>query len=157
MHIDERDEVALATQQQRRQKHKCVGDSWLFVVNSSMAVTCIHREWPPMVTMSHNRLGLSLSKCIRHRLVVKINSKRKLWAYEALGWILVDHSCARRAPRPSHHITSPCHAPPDPARWDKRVCVCVSPFFLTSTLLQMHKEQSAIKVGFSPPPLAMWD
>jgi hypothetical protein len=60
MHIDERDEVALALQQWRRQKPRCVGGSWFFVVTSSVVATRICREDTPMVTVSHNRLGLSL-------------------------------------------------------------------------------------------------
>jgi hypothetical protein len=49
MHIDERDEVALATQQRRRQKIRCIGGS-LFVSASSVAVTRFYREDPPRVT-----------------------------------------------------------------------------------------------------------
>jgi hypothetical protein len=36
-----------------------------------MVAACIYREDPPRVTVSHNRLGLSLSKRIRHRLKEK--------------------------------------------------------------------------------------
>jgi hypothetical protein len=32
MHVDERGEVVLATHQRRRQKTRCVGGMWLFVV-----------------------------------------------------------------------------------------------------------------------------
>jgi hypothetical protein len=107
MHVDERDEVALEAQQQRRQKPRCIGGSWLFVVASSVAAARIYREDMPKVTASHNRLGLSLSKRIRHGLKATINGKRKPWTCEALDRILVDYSCARRAPAP---ITSPRHA-----------------------------------------------
>jgi hypothetical protein len=71
MHVDERDVVALAAQQRRRRKTRCVGGSWLFVVASSMVVAHIYREDLPKVTTSHNWLGLSLSKRIRHGLIVK--------------------------------------------------------------------------------------
>jgi hypothetical protein len=56
----------------------------------------------PRVTVSRNWLGLSLSKCIRHGLVAKINGKRRLWACEALGQILADYSRVHRLamPRP---------------------------------------------------------
>jgi hypothetical protein len=46
MHIDERDEVALAAQQRRRQKPRCVGGSWLFV------------SWRTHVFIQKTRLGL---------------------------------------------------------------------------------------------------
>jgi hypothetical protein len=113
MHVDDQDEVALVVPQQRRRKPRCVGGSWLFVVTSSMAAARIYREDLPRVTVSHTRLGLSLSKCIRHGLVIKINSKRKSWTYEALSQISTDHSHARRAPTP---IASPRPAPPGEAR-----------------------------------------
>jgi hypothetical protein len=70
MHIDEQNEIALAVQQRRRQKHRCVG-SWLFVVTSSVVVARIYREDPLRLTASHNRLDLSLSKRIRHGLIAK--------------------------------------------------------------------------------------
>jgi hypothetical protein len=44
MHVDEQDEVALVTQQRRRQKARCVGVSWLFVVTRSVVATCIYSE-----------------------------------------------------------------------------------------------------------------
>jgi hypothetical protein len=94
MHVDERDEVVLVAQQRRRQKTRCVGDSWSSVVASSMAAARIYRDL----------LGLSLSKRIRYRLIVKINGKRRLWAYEALSQILMDYSHARHALAP---IASP--------------------------------------------------
>jgi hypothetical protein len=111
MHIDERDEVALVAQQRMRRKLRYVG-SWLFVVTSCVVATHIYREDLPSVTASHNQLGLSLSKCIRHRLVVKINNKRRR------------------------------HAPPDPT-W-RGEHTRVSPFLLSSTHLQVHKEQSTL-------------
>jgi hypothetical protein len=78
----------------------------LFVVTRSVAAVHIYREDPPRVTASHNQLGLSLSKCIRHGLIANINGKRKPWTYEALCQILADHSRARHAPAP---IASPRH------------------------------------------------
>jgi hypothetical protein len=50
---------------------------WLMVVlwSTSVAAAHIYREDLPRVKTSHNRLGLSLSKHIRHRLVAK--NKRK--------------------------------------------------------------------------------
>jgi hypothetical protein len=50
---------------------------WLMIVHS-MAVVRIYREDLPTVIASYNRLGLSLSKHIRHGLVEKINYKRNL-------------------------------------------------------------------------------
>jgi hypothetical protein len=44
MHVDEQDEVALVTQQRRRQKARCVGGLWLFVVTRSVVATCIYSE-----------------------------------------------------------------------------------------------------------------
>jgi hypothetical protein len=49
----------------------------LFVSVSYVAVAYIYREDPPTVTASYNQLVLSLSKCIRHGLVAKINGKRR--------------------------------------------------------------------------------
>jgi hypothetical protein len=60
MHIDERDEVAFTVQQQRRQKPRCVGGSWLFIVTYSVAPLPIYRKDLPRVTASRNQLGLSL-------------------------------------------------------------------------------------------------
>jgi hypothetical protein len=123
MHVDEKNDVALTMQQQRRQKPRCVGGSWLFVVSCPVVAACICREDLPRVTMSHNRLGLSLSKRIRHELIAKLNSKRKLQTCEALGQILLDHSRARHAPAP---IASPRHILPGPVRRDEaseRTCV----------------------------------
>jgi hypothetical protein len=54
MHVDEWDKIALAVQQWRRRKPRCVSGSWLFVVNSFVAVTHINREDPPRVTTSRN-------------------------------------------------------------------------------------------------------
>jgi hypothetical protein len=112
MHIDEWNEVALVMQQRRRQKTRCIGGSWLFVVTHSVVVTHIYREDLPRVTMSYNRLGLSLSKHIRHELVEKINGKRRPLTCEALGRILMDYSHARRSPAP---IASPRPARPGEA------------------------------------------
>jgi hypothetical protein len=98
MHLSEWDEVALVAQQRRRRKPRCVGDSWLFIVTRSVATARIYRKDLPRVIASYNRLGLSLSKYIRHRLVAKINDKRRSWTYKALGQILADYSHARHAP-----------------------------------------------------------
>jgi hypothetical protein len=62
MHVDKWDEVALAAQQRRRPKPRCVGDSWLFIVTSFVATAHIYREYLYRVIASCNRLGLSLSK-----------------------------------------------------------------------------------------------
>jgi hypothetical protein len=107
MPVDEWDEVALVAQQRRMWKLRCVGESWLFIVTSSLVAAHIYREDLPRVTALRNWLGLSLSKRIRHGLIVKINSKRKLRTCEALHQISMDHSRARRVPAP---ITSPHHA-----------------------------------------------
>jgi hypothetical protein len=109
----------------------------LFVVARSVAASCIYREDPPRVTTSHNQLVLSLSKHIRHGLIAKINGKRKPWTCEALDGILVDHSRARHAPVP---ITSPHPAWPGLTERGE-VSTRVSPFLLSSTLLQVHREQ----------------
>jgi hypothetical protein len=50
----------------------------LFVGTSSVAAARNYREDPPRVTVSHNQLGLSLSKRIRYRVVAKINGKKRL-------------------------------------------------------------------------------
>jgi hypothetical protein len=71
MHIDEWGEVTVAAQQRRRQKFRCIGGLWLFVVTSSMMAARIYREDLPRITASHNRLGLSLSKRIRRGLIEK--------------------------------------------------------------------------------------
>jgi hypothetical protein len=81
----------------------------LFVVTHSVVAAHIYREDLPKVTVSHNRLGLSLSKHIRHGLIVKINGKRRLRTCETLGRILVDYSHACRVPH-THRLDSPCHA-----------------------------------------------
>jgi hypothetical protein len=82
---------------------------WLFIGNRFMTAARIYREDLTRVTTSHNRLDLSQSKRIRHRLGAKINAKRRSSTYEALGQILVDHSRVRRVPTP----IAPCHpAPP---------------------------------------------
>jgi hypothetical protein len=59
---------------------------WLVVVliTSSVAATRNYSEDLPRVTASRNRLGLSLSKHIRHGLIAKINGKRRPWTCEAL-------------------------------------------------------------------------
>jgi hypothetical protein len=128
-------------QQRRRQKPRCVAGSWLFVVAHFMAVACIYRKNLSRVTASHNRLDLSILKCIKHKLIAIINGKRMLRTYEALGRISVDHSHAHRAPMP---ITSPHHAMPCHARRGERAHACISLFFLSSTLLQVYREQPTI-------------
>jgi hypothetical protein len=72
----------------------------------------IYREDPPRVTTSHNRLGLSLLKRIRHGLVVKINGKRRSRVCKALSRILMDYSRARHMPAPiaTPHRVPPCEA-----------------------------------------------
>jgi hypothetical protein len=63
------------------------GCSWLLV------------SWRPLVFIGKTRLGLkrpvtdwvSPLNTIRHRLIAKINSKRKLRTCEALSQILADH------------------------------------------------------------------
>jgi hypothetical protein len=125
-------------------KPRCVGILVTVGVTTTVVATRIYREDPPMATTSHNRLGLSLSKCIRHGLVAKLNGKRRPWAYEALDWISVDYSCTRRAPPPitSPHHTTPRHARPGPIRQGKASeRTCVFPFLLSSTHLQVHREQ----------------
>jgi hypothetical protein len=88
------------------------------------------------VTTSRNRLCLSLSKRIRHRLVTKINGKRRPQSCEALGRISMDYSCARHVHAP---IASPRHAPPRPGEarrgeWARtRVCLPLSPLLHTLT------------------------
>jgi hypothetical protein len=54
MHVDERNEVALAAQQRRRQKARCVGGLWLFIFTRSVVATRIYREDLPRVIVSHN-------------------------------------------------------------------------------------------------------
>jgi hypothetical protein len=125
MHVDERDEVASATQQQKRQNLDVLVFCGCWYVAISVTDAHIYREDLPRVIASHNRLGLSLSKHIRHGLVAKINSKRRSWACEALGRISVDYLHARRVPA---SITSPRHIMPLPARSgpmrQASACVC---------------------------------
>jgi hypothetical protein len=94
MHVDKRGEVAMAAQQRRRRKSRCVGSSWLFMVTHSVEAAHIYRE----DTRTHK----------------KINGKRRPQTYETLDQILTDYSHARRSPVP---ITSPRHATPLPVRW----------------------------------------
>jgi hypothetical protein len=77
MHVNEWDEVALTVQQRRRQKNKCVGGLWLFIVTLFVVAAHIYMKDLPRVTAYRNRLKLSLSKCIRHGLIVKINNKKE--------------------------------------------------------------------------------
>jgi hypothetical protein len=109
MHVDERDKVSFAAQQRRRRKPRCIGGSWLFVVTRSVAASRIDREGLPRITMSHNRLGLSLLKHIRRGLIAKINSKKRMQTCEAMDQILTDYSRKCRAPMPAP-IASPRHA-----------------------------------------------
>jgi hypothetical protein len=136
MHVNEWDKVALTAQQRRKRKTRCVGDSWLFIVFRSVMTAHIYRKDLPRITTFDNRLDLSLSKRIRHKLIVKTNGKRKLWTYEALSQILPYHSCTRRAPMP---IVSP-----RPVRPNEQAHVCDSPFLVSSTLLQVNREQLTI-------------
>jgi hypothetical protein len=98
---------------------------WLvaILITTTVADTRIYRENPPRVTTFCNRLGLSLSKCIRYRLIAKINSKRRPRTCEALDQILMNYSCTRHA---SASIASR-HATPG------EVSACVSLFLLSST------------------------
>jgi hypothetical protein len=82
-------------------KPRCIGVflGCSYVATSVMAA-CIYREDSPMVITSHNRLGLSLSKRIKHRLVEKINGKIWSWTCEALDLISKDYLRSRRAPVP---------------------------------------------------------
>jgi hypothetical protein len=154
MHIDERDEVVLVAQQWKRQKTRCVSGSWFFIVTSFVTAKRIYREDSSRVTTSHNRLGLSLSKCIRHGLVAKINDKIKPQICEALGRISANHSLTCCVPVP---IASPRHVTFGPTRRGKRAWACVSSFLLSFTLLQVYREQPIFPVGLALPPLPMWD
>jgi hypothetical protein len=76
-------------------------------VTTSVAAAHTYKEDSSRVTASHNRLGLSLSKHIRHKLLAKINGKRRPWVYETLGRVLVDYSCIH-----THRLASPRLATP---------------------------------------------
>jgi hypothetical protein len=123
MHINEWDEVALVAQQRRKWKTRCEGTSWLFIVAHFMAVTCIYREDLPRVTTSH----------IRHRLIEKNKRQKKatnLWGFGSdFNGPFTRTSCA--------------HCPTPPGEASERVCVFLS--LLSSTLLQVYKEQSTFK------------
>jgi hypothetical protein len=111
-------------------KPRCVGGLWLFVVTTSMVSAHIYRDDPPRVTVSCNRLYLSLSKYIRHRLIAKINGKKRSWTCKALCQISVDYSCTCCEP-----IAMPCHTTPGEASEHARVflpfsspphtCMCI--------------------------------
>jgi hypothetical protein len=109
MDIDERDEAGLAMQQRNRQNLDALVARGYFLIITSVTAARIYREDPPWLTTSPNQLGPSLSKCIRHSLVAKINSKRRPWTYDALCHISADCSHTRRAPAP---IASRHHFPP---------------------------------------------
>jgi hypothetical protein len=83
-----------------------------------VAVARIYRKDLPRVTASRNRLGLSLSKHIRHRLIAKINSKRRSWAWGGVGG----------------GGFSPPLPPPPPHHWG-RPSNAFEPFFLLSRML----------------------
>jgi hypothetical protein len=124
----------------RKRNPRCVGGSWLFIVTRSIVAAHIYREDSTRVTVYHNLLGLSLSKCIRHGLIAKINGKRKLQTCDALGQILVDHSCRRCAPTPiaSPHHAMPRHTPPGLARWASvLICFSLSPLLHTLASAQI--------------------
>jgi hypothetical protein len=108
MHINEQDEVALATQQWRRQKSRCVGGLWEFMVISFMMAEHIYRGDPPRVIMSHNQLGLS----VKH-----ITCK-------GLGQISLNHSHACHVLAP---FSLPHHVGPDLARASAHMCLFHSP------------------------------
>jgi hypothetical protein len=98
----------------------------LFVLSSYVAAARIYREDLRRVTTSRNRLSLSLSKRIRHRLIAKINGKRRSWTCKDLGWISTDYLRARRTPTPN---ASPRPARPGEARRvSARVYFSISPF-----------------------------
>jgi hypothetical protein len=100
MHVDERGEVALTAQRQKRRNLDALVTRGCSCVATSVAAARIYREDLPRVTTSCNRLGLSLSKRIRHELVEKINGTRRPRGCETLCRILADYSRARRAPTP---------------------------------------------------------
>jgi hypothetical protein len=60
----------------------CFRGCWFVAI--SVAVARIYREDLSRVTASRNRLGLSLSKRIRHGLIAKINGKRRPRSCKAL-------------------------------------------------------------------------
>jgi hypothetical protein len=89
-----------------------------------------------MVTIFHNRLGLSLSKCIKHGFIAKINDKKRSPNYEALSRISTDYSRARRTSAPSPRLTTPHPTCPDqPAS----LCVCFSFSPLLHTLVSAYR------------------
>jgi hypothetical protein len=98
------------------------------MITTSMAAAHISREDPPRVTASRNQLGLSLSKHIRHRLIAKINGKRRPRTYEALDRISADYSCAC-------HTSAPI-ASPVPAR-QASAWMCFSLSSLLYTLISV--------------------
>jgi hypothetical protein len=116
----------------------------LFVVTHSVAVARIFREDLPRVTTSYNRLGLSLSKRIRHGLKAKINGKRRPRTCEALGQISMGHSRARHVPGPifSPRLTTSC-----PVRRGERARVFL-PFFSPSYTCKGIESNSPFKYAF---------
>jgi hypothetical protein len=78
MHVDERDEVASAAQEQNQRNLDALVFFVVVHVATAMVAIRIYRKDPPSVTASRNRLGLSLSKRIRHGLIAKLNGKRRL-------------------------------------------------------------------------------
>jgi hypothetical protein len=60
MHVDERDEVALAAQQWKRKNLDVLVTRGCSLITTSVAATRIYREHTPRVTVSHNQLSLSL-------------------------------------------------------------------------------------------------
>jgi hypothetical protein len=122
MHVDEQDEVVSTAQQQKRWNLDALVFFVAVRVTTTMVATHIYREDLPRVTTFRNWLCLSLSKYIRHRLIAKLNGKRRPRACEALDLISVDYSHARHAPAP---IASPHHTRPS----EVSECTCVfSPF-----------------------------
>jgi hypothetical protein len=119
MHVDEWDEVALVAQQQKRQNLDALVFFMAVRVTTSMAAAHIYREDLPRVIASCNRVGLCLSKCIKHGLVLKPNGKR-----------------GREPARLWTGLTPP--------RQGERVRVCVSPFLLSSTHLQVYREHATL-------------
>jgi hypothetical protein len=134
MHVDERDKVASTTQQQKWQNLNALVFFVFVHVTCSVVTVRIYKEDPSRITASHNRLGLSLWKRIRHRLIAKINGKRRPRTCEALS----------RVRQTIHtHVVHPCpsprHAPHPPGEAIEHACVFL--FLICYTHLQVHREQ----------------
>jgi hypothetical protein len=96
MHIDKRDEVASTAQQQKRRSLDALVFFMAVRVTTILAAARIYREDPSRATASHNRLGVSLSKRIRQRLIAKLNGKSRSRTFGSDFDKLFTHtSCAR--------------------------------------------------------------